>query len=101
MTYMGTDVDIPYIARELDRQLAWIEQQARDLQAAVEQLINEARALMNDDGTWSWNEQQADIIRRAVNDLGDNCGRSIGDGCNEVHEFNARLYQAQWPRNTE
>lgn len=88
-----------HLARELDRQLVWIEQQARDLQAAVEQLVNETGALMSDDETGTWNERQADIIRRAINDWGDNCGRSIGSACTEVREFSAQLWEAHWSRN--
>jgi hypothetical protein len=81
-----------HLACELDRQLVWIERQARELQIAVEQLISEGNALMNGDELWD--EGQAGIIRQATNDWADNCGRSIAFACSELNEFRTQLRKA-------
>lgn len=78
-----------HLARELDRQLGWIERQTRELQVAVEQLIIEGKALMNDNGLW--NEAQVDTIGRAINEWADNCGRNIDIAHLEATEFRNQL----------
>ena len=81
-----------HLARELDRQLVWIEKQERDLQAAVEDLANAGHSLM-DDGQL-WDDAQADTIRQAIRDWADNCGRSIANARFEANEFRKLLRQA-------
>jgi len=66
----------------------WIEGQTRELEIAVEQLVNEGNALM---GNGLWDEEQADAIRRAINDWADNCGRSIAMAHSEATEFRKQL----------
>ncbi|MBB4910598.1 hypothetical protein [Actinophytocola algeriensis] len=81
-----------HLARELDRHLEWIESQAEALQEAIEQLYRQTNALMNQHA--GWNDEQAHIIRRAIADWGDNCGRSILHACDEVRQFREHLLRA-------
>jgi hypothetical protein len=83
---------VSHLARELDRQLVWIERQARELQTAVEQLMSEGNALMND--REGWDERQADTIYRAVSDFADDSGRYLATACAVVTEFGEQLSRA-------
>lgn len=82
-----------HLARELDRQLVWIERQTRDLQIAVEQLVSDGNALMSGDELWD--DLQAEAIRRAIADRADNCGRSIANAHAEATAFGEQLIHAR------
>lgn len=81
-----------HLARELYRQLVWIDKQAQDLKLAVDDLTNAGNALMSD--TEGWDEEQAAVISKALLDWGDNCGRSIGYATAELNEFRRDLLTA-------
>lgn len=77
------------LARELDRQLVWLEKIAKDLAQAVGDLVLTGNSLMK--GTEWWDEAQADAIRMALNDHADECGRYITTAHAEVLEFHRQL----------
>jgi hypothetical protein len=82
-----------YLARELERHLLWIEARARDLQRGVEQLVEEGHSLMT--GPELWDDEHAEVIRSAINDWADNCGRAIASATSDVTEFRTVLNRAR------
>ncbi|MBP2322631.1 hypothetical protein JOF56_003016 [Kibdelosporangium banguiense] len=80
-----------HLAREIDRQLVWIEKHADDLMATVKDLSADVRAEMQGPG---WDEVQCQAIRLALNNWGDNCGRSIMSTEAELRAFRQELVYA-------
>lgn len=60
-----------HLAREIDRQLVWIEKHADDLMATVKDLSADVRAEMQGPG---WDEVQCQAIRLALNNWGITAG---------------------------
>ena len=78
-----------HLARELDRQLVWIEKQTKDLTQAVEDLVRAGSDLMS--GTDGWDEAQAAAIREAIVFHADECGEYILHARAQVDAFRERL----------
>lgn len=78
-----------HLARELHRQLLWIEQEAKELMSAVEELAAAGNVLMS--STDGWDEIQAAGISAAIRDYADDCGRRIADARSDVELFRREL----------
>ncbi|TWP45959.1 hypothetical protein FKR81_37700 [Lentzea tibetensis] len=78
-----------HLARELHRQLWFIERQAKDLMQSVQSLLSDGNLLMS--GTDGWDEAQAGAIRTEIHDHADECDRRISQAQAEVDEFRQRL----------
>lgn len=78
-----------HLARELDRQLVWIEKRTKDLTSAVEDLVRAGSALTS--GTDGWDEAQAEAIREAIVFHADECGQYISQAQAEVDAFRERI----------
>jgi hypothetical protein len=72
---------VSYLGRELDRHISWLEQKSEELQRVVSQLAAEA---FTGEG---WDTAQSGLLRAAISELGDACGRSIEAALHDVEQF--------------
>lgn len=80
-----------YLARDLARHILMLRHLADDLVRETDAL---ARAVDNDQSGDGWDEKQAEVINRAINDWGDNCERSIQSAIREAASFRSGLERA-------
>lgn len=80
------------LSRDLHRHVAWLESLSAELQEVVRELSAAALVSGSDGG---WTEEQAEAVREAIREWGDECGRQIGYAIHTARQFTSELRDSE------